>query len=112
MISEANMPKNVGRSSTAGGHSKPSAKFHKPETVKVNETAMPVNRRDLAKWRHKSKFRINPAALAKQARGPAVNVNGVKTNYFKDKLKRKEDVTKYAAEQAVRTEILRVEEEG
>lgn len=106
------MPKKAGKPSTTGGRNNSSRESLPTETVKVNETAAPLRHRELAEWRHKSKFRINPAALAKQLRGPALNVNGVKTNFFKEKLKRKEDVIKYAAEQAVRTEILRVEQEG
>lgn len=60
----------------------------------------------------KSKSKINPLALAKHSRGKAASASGVKTDFFKEKLRRKEVYVEFANEQAARTEILRNEEEG
>lgn len=58
------------------------------------------------------KFQIDPVALERHSRGPGLEESGVKTNFFKQKLKRKEIYLQFATEQAARTEILRNEEEG
>ncbi len=60
----------------------------------------------------REKFKIDPDALNRHSRGPAANETGVKTDLFKQKLKRKEIYLKFSNEQAARTEILRNEEEG
>lgn len=60
----------------------------------------------------KKKFVINPAALERHSRGPGMKGDGVKTNFFQDKLKRREVLYEFAQEQAARTEILLNENEG
>lgn len=60
----------------------------------------------------REKFKIDPVALKRHSRGPAASETGVKTDLFKQKLKRKEIYLQFSNEQAARTEILRNEEEG
>lgn len=60
----------------------------------------------------REKFKIDPTALKRHSRGSAASETGVKTNLFKQKLKRKEIYLQFSNEQAARTEILRNEEEG
>lgn len=50
--------------------------------------------------------------LKKHSRGGQISRKGVKTNFFKEKVKRKEVVLEYATEQAARSEALRNETEG
>lgn len=58
------------------------------------------------------KAKLDQAAVARHSRGRGVGEAGIKTNYFKQKLKRKEVYVEFSNEQAARTEILRNEEEG
>lgn len=60
----------------------------------------------------REKFKIDPAALKRHSRGSAASETGVKTDLFKQKLKRKEIYLQFSNEQAARSEILRNEEEG
>ncbi|XP_037914609.1 WD repeat-containing protein 46, partial [Hermetia illucens] len=55
---------------------------------------------------------IDKKLLKKHLRGEHADEKGVKTKFFKEKLKRKEVYLEYAAEQAARAEILKNEEEG
>lgn len=67
------------------------------------------------KWnknKKKKNFVINPAAMERHSRGPVMKGDGVKTNFFQDKLKRREILYEFAQEQAARTEILLNENEG
>uniref|UniRef100_A0A1A9ZLR9 WD_REPEATS_REGION domain-containing protein n=1 Tax=Glossina pallidipes TaxID=7398 RepID=A0A1A9ZLR9_GLOPL len=50
--------------------------------------------------------------LNKHTRGERVDTDGIKTNYFKEKQRRKEIYLEYATEQAARTEILLSEPQG
>lgn len=55
---------------------------------------------------------IESALLKKHSRGEQIEESGVKTNFFKTKLKKKEIYLNYATEQAARTEILLTEQHG
>lgn len=76
--------------------------------IETANASKPFRRRKIKK----EIFKIEAAALKRHSRGPAANESGVKTNLFKDKLKRKEIYFQFSNEQAARTEILRNEEEG
>ena len=58
------------------------------------------------------KSKIPKEILERHARGPQIETSGVKTKFFKEKLKKKEIYQEYAAEQAARTEILLREDAG
>lgn len=55
---------------------------------------------------------LDPNILKKHSRGEKISIKGVKTNFFKEKIKRKEVVLEYATEQAARSEALRNQKEG
>ncbi|KAL5275075.1 WDR46 family protein [Megaselia abdita] len=55
---------------------------------------------------------LDPDIIKKYSRGKQITGKGVRTNFFKEKVKRKEVVLEYATEQAVRSEVLRNEIEG
>ncbi|XP_054727500.1 uncharacterized protein LOC129237099 [Anastrepha obliqua] len=60
----------------------------------------------------KARVKIPKDRLEKYSNGEKVNSKGVKTTFFKNKLKRKEVYLEYATEQAARTEILLTEQQG
>jgi U3 small nucleolar RNA-associated protein 7 len=62
--------------------------------------------------KHAGAAPIDPVALQKHSRGTGANEDGVKTNFFKQKMKRKEIQYEFSNEQAARTEILLNEEVG
>ncbi|XP_055376377.1 WD repeat-containing protein 46 [Condylostylus longicornis] len=57
-------------------------------------------------------LQIDSKILEKHTRGESAKTEGVKTRFFKTKLKKKEICLNYAVEQAARTEILLTEENG
>lgn len=58
------------------------------------------------------KLQIDPYALDRHRRGARVAGDGIKTDHFKEKYKRKEVYNEFATEQAARAELLLNEEEG
>lgn len=58
------------------------------------------------------KTEIDPYALDRHSRGAKVSGDGIKTEHFKEKYKRKEVYQNFAVEQAARAELLLNEEEG
>ena len=94
-------------SSTNIVNKKQSKKFS-GEVIKVSNKEKPFK-----KYHKKSKkFKLNPETIERHSRGDGINENGVKTDFFKEKLKRKEVYVAFTNEQAARTEILRTEEDG
>lgn len=81
------------------------------EVISV-EQKVKIYRQTRADKTSKKKSKIDQAALAKHSRGTAASAGGVKTDFFKEKLRRKEVYVEFANEQAARTEILRNEEAG
>lgn len=81
------------------------------EVISV-EQKVKTYRQTRAEKTQKKKSKINPVALAKHSRGEAASAGGVKTDFFKEKLRRKEVYVEFSNEQAARTEILRNEEAG
>lgn len=81
------------------------------EVISV-EQKVKTYRQTRAEKTQKKKNKINAAALARHSRGEAASATGVKTDFFKEKLRRKEVYVEFSNEQAARTEILRNEEEG
>lgn len=73
------------------------------------------NQNPFLKHKNKRKFvktEIDPYALDRHRRGDKVSGEGIKTEHFKEKYKRKEVYHNFALEQAARTELLLNEEEG
>lgn len=64
------------------------------------------------KKKRKHSFKIDRNAVARHSRGPKATTRGIKTDFFQQKLRRNEIYTEFATEQAARTEILRIENEG
>lgn len=62
--------------------------------------------------KEKKPLDVDAKLLKKHSRGAKITSKGVKTNFFKEKIKRKEVALEYATEQAARTEVLRNETEG
>lgn len=81
------------------------------ETIEVQNREK-YFRKPLPARKKKRRGTIDTDAIARYSRGRAIGESGVKTNFFKDKLKRKEVYIQFSNEQAARTEILRNEEEG
>lgn len=82
------------------------------EVINV-ESKIKLVRRTRADKEARKRNHIDRQALLKHSRGRGVGAaQGVKTDHFKDKLRRKEVYVDFANEQAARTEILRNEEEG
>lgn len=81
------------------------------EVISV-EQKVKTYRQTRADKTQKKKSKIDQHALEKHSRGKAASAGGVKTDFFKEKLRRKEVYVEFANEQAARTEILRNEEEG
>lgn len=76
------------------------------------EQKMKTYRQTRSEKTSKKKSKINRNALEKHSRGKPASAGGVKTDFFKEKLRRKEVYVEFSNEQAARTEILRNEEEG
>lgn len=57
-------------------------------------------------------LKIDREAISRHSRGTGPSDDGIKTNFYKQKIKRNEVYQGFSTEQAARTEILRVEEEG
>lgn len=81
------------------------------EVISV-EHKVKTYRQSRAEKTQRKKFKIDQHAIAKHSRGKAASAGGVKTDFFKEKLRRKEVYLEFANEQAARTEILRNEDEG
>ncbi|XP_055906492.1 WD repeat-containing protein 46 [Eupeodes corollae] len=85
----------------------------KGEVIHVEPKAKPL--RKLLKSKtplQPRKSKVPQELLKKHSRGEQIESDGIKTNFFKEKLKRKEIYHEYATEQAARTEILLKEDAG
>lgn len=82
------------------------------EVIHVQAKAKPLSVFKSKKQYLPRKSKVAPELLEKHSRGSKIESNGVKTKFFKEKLKRKEVYHEYANEQAARTEILLTENAG
>lgn len=80
------------------------------EVITADKWAKPFRAKPDKKRRHQLK--IDRDAIARHSRGTAPSVDGIKTDFYKQKIKRNEVYQGFSTEQAARTEQLRVEEEG
>lgn len=104
-------------SADAGNHSlnePEGVKKSKPietEVITAEKWAKPF-RPPKADKKRKQQLKIDRDAIARHSRGTGPSVDGIKTDFYKQKIKRNEVYQGFSTEQAARTEILRVEEEG
>lgn len=86
------------------------------EIITVENKAKPLSLKELIKQSKTPlpprKSKVPKELLDKHSRGAKIESRGVKTKFFKEKLKRKEILHEYATEQAARTEILLKEDPG
>lgn len=82
------------------------------EVTRADTWEKPFRPADGEKKKRKHSFKIDRNAVARHSRGPKATTHGIKTDFFQQKLRRNEIYTEFATEQAARTEILRIENEG
>lgn len=83
------------------------------EVTQANNWAKPFRPDgDGQQKKRKRPFKIDRNAVARHSRGSKATTKGIKTDFFQQKVRRNEVYTEFSAEQAARTEILRIEDEG
>lgn len=90
------------------------AKKSKPfdtEVIKAEKWTKPF-RAPKSDKKRKQQLKIDRDAIARYSRGAGPSLDGIKTDFYQQKIKRNEVYQEFSTEQAARTEILRVEEEG
>lgn len=91
-----------------------SVKKSKPigtEVITTEKWAKPF-RAPKSDKKRRQQLKIDRDAIARHSRGTGPSADGIKTDFYKQKIKRNEVYQGFSTEQAARTEILRVEEEG